>query len=162
MGLDDFTSDPEGASGSNNNSSGGSTSGTISGSPPDNSPSYATQLFSDMPSVTPRQIKYQIKTVNARWVQQFSTKRFDKGEIVMYGYNNATKMNGKTVAVFTTIQSAIDKEPDVENKDIHVVCWDFENNEALEPGIYVTYEGDWQKELLDTLEAQIQKLDNYL
>lgn len=162
MGLDDFTSDNNEVSDSNNSSSSSSTSGTISGEAPDNSPSFATQLFSDMPNVTPRAIKYQIKTVNAKWVQQYSNQRFDNGEIIMYGYNNTTKMHGKTVAVFTTIQSAIDQAPDVENKDIHVVCWDLEENEALEPGIYISYEGDWQQELLDTLEAQIQKLDNYL
>lgn len=162
MGLENFTSDGNDVSDSNNDSSSGSTSGTISGSVPDNSPSYATQAFSDMPSVTPRQIKYHIKTINARWIQQYSSERFDTGEIVMYGYNNTTKMRGKTVAVFTTIQSAIDEEPDIENKDIHVVCWDLEENEALEPGIYVEYQGDWQQELLDTLEAQIQKLDNFL
>lgn len=162
MGLDDFTSEGNEVSDSNNSSSSSSTSGTISGSVPDNSPSYATQKFADIPTVTPRAIKYQIKTVNAEWVQQYSNERFDTGEIIMYGYNNTTKMHGKTVAVFTTIQSAIDQEPDVENKDIHVVCWDLEENEPLEPGVYVEYQGDWQQELLDTLQAQIQKLDNYL
>ena len=162
MGLENFTSDGNDVSSSSNNNRGGSNTGSLNGSPQDNSPSYATQAFSDMHGVTARQIKYHIKSINAKWIQQFSNKRFDTGEIVMYGYNNMAKTRGKTVAVFTTIQSAIDPEPDIENKDIHIVCWDLENNEALNSGSHVDYEGDWRQDLIDELEEQIEKLDEYI
>lgn len=161
MGLDDFSSDDSGSSSSSTSSNDNTTSHDGGAGLEDNSPTAAIQSFSDFPAVTPRAIKYQIKSVGANWINQYSTKRFDSGEIVMYATGHQVNMYGNTVAVFTTIQSAFDVEPDNENKDIHVVCWDFDEREALEPGIYVSQDDEWQQELMDTVEAQIYKLEQF-
>ena len=161
MGLEDFSSDDSGSTSSSTSSSGNTTSHGGGAGLEDNTPTAALQSFSDFPAVTPRAIKYQIKSVGANWVNHYSTRRFDEGELVMYATGQQVKMNGNTVAVFTTIQSAFDPEPNHENKDIHVVCWDFNEREPLEPGIYVSEDDEWQQELMDTVEAQIYKLEQF-
>jgi hypothetical protein len=128
----------------------------------DNSPSEAAQAFTDLPMVTPRAIKYQIKSIGGKWVKQFSAKRFDTGEVVMYGYGDQAKQSGKTVAIFTTIQSVVDDIEIEEHQDIHVVCWDLEQREALNNGEYIKPKGEWNKQLRSAIEDQVEHLDQHV
>jgi len=159
MGLEEFTDEVQEAS--------TETEETQSGNEvrdrqfKDNSPGKSPQAFTDLPMVNPRAIKYQINTINTDWKHQFSTRRFDSGELVMYGYGKQADESGKTVAVFTTIQSAIDDITIEEHQDIHVVCWDLEEKEMLNDGEYIKPDGEWNQNLLNAVEEQIEELDKY-
>jgi len=156
MGLDDFID--EASSNKSNTSTNNSTEQSIS----HNTSTEAEQLFSDIHGITPRSIKYQIKTIGAKWVYQFSTKRFDNGELIMYSAGDKASMHGKTVVVFTTIQSVTDSISTTDNKDIHIVPYDVENKEQLDDPTIVEPSQNWNMELIEKIEEQMSELEQYI
>lgn len=131
----------------------------------DNSPTPSRQAFTDSPGVTPRSITYHIKTVNARWLRDYSLRRFDTGELVMYGYNCNTTRTKKTVMVFTTIQSIVDSfntdQAITETKSILVVPWNIKDSEPLDDPVEITPDERWEDDLVEAIESQAEALDDY-
>jgi hypothetical protein len=156
MGLDDFKED----SSSNSSSSSSSTSNKSSNSSgSDNSPSAAKQAFCDLPKVNPRAIKNQIRVLGDKWVKQFSTRRFDEGELVMYGAGTNAKKSGKTVMIFTSIQQVTDDIQPDENKDMKVTCWDLDKRKAIGDPTIIEAEPRWKTELYKAIESKLDELD---
>lgn len=156
MGLEDFKDD---SSSSSSSSSSSTTSKSNDSEPKDNSPSAAKQAFYDRYQITPRAIKHQVNALGSKWVKQFSTDRFDTGEIVMYGAGTNAKKCGKTVMIFTSIQQVTqDMNPD-EYKDIKVTCWDLDEYKPIGDPIMVEAEPKWKTELYKAIEAKLDELD---
>jgi len=155
MGLDDVSSDDTKTN--SNSGSGGSTSRSTNATPTDNSPSEAKQSFCDLPGVNPRAIKYQIKSYGCKWINQFSTRRVDEGELVMYASPFEKVQTSKTVIVFTTITSVTDPEPRDEPIDIWVTCWDLEEREAIGDGIVVDFDETWREDLKDAVFDEMKR-----
>lgn len=146
MGLDQFRTDTDSKSSSESSSSSQSTS-TTSQADSNNTPSYMTQAFTDHSEVSPRMIKYEIKSVMPKYTYVFSVSRFDSGELVAYSDPD----NGKSVVVFTTIQSQIDNNLPDENKPVKVAQWDFEKEERYGDSKTIEYDSPWESELRDTI-----------
>lgn len=157
MGLDDFVEDD---TSTDNTTQTSSTSKDKSA--PDNTPSYAKQRFGDSRDVTPRRIKFQIKGVGRSWIKQFSTERFDSGEVILHGAGDRAKESGKTVLVYTTITSVIDNVSTEENKDIRVVCYDFDEDTEITEGENIEYTPDWHNDLYDAVRREMNNLQDIL
>lgn len=158
MGLDDFKSDDSDTDDSSNDTS---SSTKVGLSDPTNKPSDTTATFADDMIATPRQIKYQIKSLGGKWKTQFSRLRMDEGEIVMFSSGANTKNNGVTLAVFTTIQSEFDGPPHGDRLDIWVVPWNLEQKDNIDEGAHISPEGDWSDELYSMVQSYINNLDEY-
>ena len=157
MGLDDFATE-SGKKTKSRSSSRSKKPNTDTG----NTPGYAKQCFMttdtasiDNPVVSPRAIMYEIKNYNCNWVTQFSTRRIPCGELVMRTGNTVVEGKGTSVAVFTTILSEFDRPDKPDNYDIWVVKWDMEDNEPVDEGMYVEYEGDWEVNLHMALDRYL-------
>lgn len=127
-----------------------------------NTPGYAKQCFMttetasiENPVVSPRAIKYEIKSYNCNWVTQFSSRRIQCGELVMRTGNTVVDSKDTSVAVFTTILSEFDRPDKPDNYDIWVVRWDMDSNEPLDDGIYIKYEGEWANKLRMALDRYL-------
>lgn len=155
MGLDDFTSDDSSPSTSNTSSS---TSSNTGGEPQDNSPSPTSQAFSDEKDVTPRRIKYVVKSWGMNWSYTHSMLRFETGEQVMYATEPMKPIRDEVVAVFTTIQPATSQTLPEENLPIWVTLWNFENQDNINEGTYIEPEDDWDKELDSAIKEHIEML----
>jgi len=152
MALDDFIDD-----GSSSSSSSSSTSSSkTTQQRVDNSPSRATQAFIDRPEVTPRAIKYQIKSVNANWGYTYSTERFDTGELVMYTAGSQPTKDSVTLAVYTTIQSEVDEHTDVDQHDIILKLLDFSDGREVIRKHKVEQAKGWKSKLLDAVKAFVK------
>ena len=156
MGLDEFTTD-------------GSTIGEQEDEEEytglglsDNSPTPATQAFSDSEAVTPRTIKYNIESINANWIRDFSTKRFPNGELVMYASNLYSKRAGKTVIVFTTIQSIVDERKVNTLKPIKVAMWDLREAEPIGDMKSINHSGQWKVKLIDEITRRANRLEHHI
>jgi len=146
MALDDFSSD--------NSSKNSDTSTSTSTSEPlssDNSPGMAQQTFTDKSDVSPRAIKYQVKTYSLRWVTQFSTRRISEGELVLYGTSPKFSDQSECVVVFTTITSAIDQPKITEKYPIQFCIWDKEKMEQKGQLYEITQDSSWQDKLYKRL-----------
>jgi len=157
MGLDDFTQDD-----SSTDTTSESTTTSKDTSTPDNTPYYSEQRFGDHNDVTPRRIKFQIKGVGRSWIKQFTTERFDSGEVILYGAGDRAKESGKTVLVYTTITPVIDNVSTEENKDIRVVCYDLDENKEITDGENIEYTPDWHNDLYDAVRRQMNNLQDIL
>jgi len=158
MGLDEFKS---GDSGKNTSSSNTTSSTDIGPSDPTNEPSCATATFADDKIATPRQIKYQIRSLGGKWKTQYSRLRMDSGEIVMFSSGHNVKNRGVTLAVFTTIQSEFDGPPYGDQLDIWVVPWDLEQRDNLAEGAHISPEDNWPDKLYSMIESYVGNLDEY-
>jgi len=155
MGLDAFTSDDKS---SNSSSDSESSKDSYGRSKPSNKPGYATTAFAPEEVATPRQIKYQIRTWAGGWKKHYSRMRLDSGEVVMYSAGDRTSVDGKTVAVFTTIQSPMDAASDVEQTDIWVVPWDLANREKVTDGVYINHEEDWKRKIKTSIGDALNEI----
>lgn len=155
MALDDFSSDD--TESNSNSDSGDSTSRSTNGSPTDNTPSEAQQTFSDVPDVSPRAIKYQIKTYGCKWINQFSTRRTEHGELVMYASPFEKVQTSKTVMVFTTITSVTDPEPEEGPDTIWVTVWDLKERQPIGDGIHIEDQEHWRENLKDAVFDEMKR-----
>lgn len=117
------------------------------------------QLFDSSERITPREIKYQIKSYNAGWSKQYSMLRSTQGEVVFFTAGINGKEQDKTLMVFTTIQSITSEESSDEELDIWVVPWNLDNSDNIEEGTYISIEDDWKEKLYNTIGEYIEKLD---
>ena len=154
MGLDSFSSDDDSSKSKTTRTTGGSAEPA-----PDVGPRFAYQGFGPESEVTARSIKYQIKSFSANWKTQFSSLRFSGGELVLYSAGINTTKHNKTIMVFTTIQSITADESPEEDLDIWVVPWDLEKQDNTDRGTYISYHGDWQEELHETIGKYLESLD---
>jgi len=146
MGLDEFKTDSSSSSSSSSSSDTESTS-TTNQTKVDNTPSYMTQAFTDHTEVSPRAIKYEIKSVIPKFTYVFSMSRFDTGELVAY----SVPEDGKSVVVFTTIQSQLDSGSPDDNKPLKVVKWNFEEQTAYGGSETIEYDSSWDSKLRNTI-----------
>jgi len=155
MGLEDFQSEDDTGS----NSSSTTNTSTSKTTTEDNNPSNADVGFHDIPQANARAIKAQIRALAENWKKQYSNRRFDTGEIVMYSAGKNVKKCNKTVMVFTTIQPVTTEDDIEESKDIHVVCWDFNKDEPITEGTYIDETDRWKTQLYKAIEKQLDILD---
>jgi len=156
MGLDSFTSDD------NEVESDTTPTGGRSGQPaPDVGPRFAYHGFAPASEVAARSIKYQIKSFAANWQTQFSTLRFEHGELVMYSAGVNVKEDSRTVMVFTTIQGITADEPPEEQQSIWVVPWDLEQQDNLESGTHIQFEPEWNERLHQVIGRYLEELQSY-
>jgi hypothetical protein len=156
MGLEDFQQD------SSSNSSGNNSTSTRSKSEPKkavNSPSAANEAFYDKFQITPRAIKSQIKALGNKWVKQFSTDRFEEGELVMYGAGTNAKKSGETVMVFTTIQQVTGNVEPEDNKPIKVTRWNLEEYKPVGNERIIEATDAWKTELYRAIDSKLEELD---
>jgi len=130
MGLDNFTSDDNSVSESSDNSSNTSTS-KVNKLTKVNQPTMANQSFGPESHVSPRDIKYQIKSFGFNWIKQFSTRRSNDGEVAMYATWRAGETNDVTLAIFTGIRSFDSEHPYDNELDIDVTLYDLEQKEVI-------------------------------
>lgn len=158
MALDDFTSE-DSTETSNSSSTNSKEPRTDTG----NTPGYARQCFVEgyvgNQRVSPRAIRYEIESIGLKWVTQFSSRRVDEGEIVMYADSVDNLGHGNTIAVFTTILSAFDRPYGVEQQDIWITEWDRIDNKLMGSEAIIEPEPEWSEELLDELHAMITMKD---
>lgn len=143
MGLDQFKTDNNKDESSSSSSSNSTSSTTTAQTRKDNTPSYMTQAFTDHKEVSPRAIKYQIKSVMPKFTYTFSISRFDVGELVAY----STSAGEQSVVVHTTIQSHLQDEFATENKCIEVYKWDAKQEEQVSKTHQVEYSDSWKMKL---------------
>jgi len=155
MGLEDFQSEDDTSS----NSSSTTTTSTTKQTSKDNSPSNADVGFHDIELANARAIKAQVKALADNWKTQYSNRRFDTGEIIMYSAGKNVKKCNKTVMVFTTIQPVTTEDDIGESKDIHVVCWDFDKCEPITEGTYIDGTETWKTKLYKAIEKELDILD---
>lgn len=155
MGLEEFSTD--GNTSSTSSTSNRSKSNSASTNCTDNTPSEMKQMFLDHPDVNPRSIKYQVKSYGCKWVYQFSTRRTDKGELVMYASPFEKDQTHKTVMVFTTIASVTDEEYSDDLDSIWVTCWNLKKNEPIGDGIHIESEDNWRDKLNNAVIKEIKK-----
>lgn len=153
MALDDFSSDD---SSSSSTSTTQSTSKEPLGS--DNSPGEARQVFSQDPNVSPRAILYQINSHTPMRVKQFSTDRILKGEVVCYASDPAIENQDLTVAVFTSILSAIDRPEYDKQTDIEVCIWNIKLQERSGTSRLISPHKDWEVELHSEIGLQLNEI----
>lgn len=156
MGLEDFQQESSSSSSSTSTSS---TSTTDTSTKAVNSPSAATQAFYDRLQITPRAIKQQIKAVGNKWVKQFTTDRFDEGELVMYGAGTNAKKSGETVMVFTTIQQVTGDIEQDEFKPIKVTRWNLEDYKPVGEEIIIEANDEWKTKLYRAISDKLDELD---
>lgn len=157
MGLDDFLDDD-----SNSSSSSSSTTKTkqVDRSDFGASKFNIIQAFDKTGKVTPRQIKYHVRSIDAGWKSQFSLERMEKGELVMYSSGFHASSGGEVVMVFTTIQSVTEDEYNGDGKDIWVVYWDLDKGENIDEGAYINRSDNWDEVLLDEVRKRIRSISN--
>jgi hypothetical protein len=160
MALDDFMSDDSEKNSTSDTVD--SASGSTQGSPTNNTPSETRQMFIDHPDVTPRAIKYQVKSYGCKWISQFSTRRTDKGELVMYASPFEKFGTSKTVMVFTTITSITNPEREHVLDNIWVTVWDLENREPIGDGIRIKDQEGWRKKLKNAVVDEIERRSDIL
>lgn len=156
MGLDSFTSDDNEVESDTTPTGGGSKHRV-----PDVGPRFAHHGFGPASEVASRSIKYQIKSFAANWNTQFSTLRFEHGELVMYSAGINTRHDGKTVMVFTTIQEITADEPPEEEQPIWVVPWDLNKQDNLESGTYIEFQSEWNEQLYEVIGRYLEQLEDY-
>lgn len=155
MGLEDFTSDDNEVSDTD------STSVKPGGLSTGNSPGYAKQCFVDDSRCSPRAIKYEIQSYGTKWIKQFSTRRIEEGEVVMYLGSRELDETGTSLAVFTCILSAFDRPEGVDRRNMWVVKWDMEKNEPIQNGVEIkpqAHYDDVTTPWKDQLESAIMDL----
>jgi len=152
MALDDFI---DGDS-LNSPSSSSTSSSTNTQQRIDNSPSNATQAFIDRPEVTPRAIKYQIKTINANWGYTHSTDRLDGGELVMYTAGSRKTTDDTTLAVYTTISSIVDTDQSTDQTDIVIRLLDLTDETEIIREEAIGQTDDWKQTLLDKIKQFVR------
>lgn len=130
MGLDNFTSDDNSVSDSSDSSS-NSSSNKVGKLTKVNQPSMTNQSFGPESHVSPRDIKYQIKSFGFNWNKQFSTRRSSDGEVVMYANWRAGVEANVTLAIFTGIRSFDSEHPYDNELDIDVTIYNLEEKEVL-------------------------------
>lgn len=157
MGLDNFTSEDSRVEQDTTPTTGSSSSRTQ-----DVGPRFAYHGFAPNTQVKSRSILYQIKSFNANWNVQFSTLRFERGELVLYTAGVNTTKHGKSVMVFTTIGEITADEPPSEELDIWVVLWDFNEQTDVGEGTYIEYAPDWNEELYEVIGQYLSRLDEYI
>jgi hypothetical protein len=159
MGLDSFKSDDSGNSGnassSNNSSSNKVKIGTDQGhdTKKPGAPTNTHQLFKHDGSLSPRDIKYEVKSYCPTYVKQFSTSRSDSGELVMYSAGRVTHVKSKTVAIFTSIKAFDDEPPFEDELDIKIVPWDLDNKEPLTEPQFIQSDDDWRRKIGKVIES---------
>lgn len=157
MGLDSFTSEDNDAEQDTT-----PTTGSKSSQADVVGPRFEYHGFAPNSQVKSRSILYQIKSFNANWRTQFSTLRFEHGELVLYSAGVNTSEHNKCVMVFTTIGEITADEPPAEELDIWVVLWDLEKQTDMGDGTYIEYESEWNEKLHETIGDYLVKLDEYI
>lgn len=154
MGLEKFTSDNSSSSSSSTNSS----SNKIREPNKSNQASNCNQSFGPENRVSPRDIKYQVKTFNFNWVKQFSHYRSEDGEIVMYISDYMIEDDNVTLAVFTGIRSFNSEHPYSDELDVMITKWNLEENNQVGVGNNIEYNDSWKSELVQTLEDMLSNV----
>jgi len=157
MGLDEFLDDD-----SSNSSSSSSTTNTkqVDRSDFGASKFNIIQAFDKTGKVTPQQIKYQVRSIDAGWKSQFSLERMEKGELVLYSSGFHASSGGEVVMIFTTIQSVTEDEYNGDSKDIWVVFWDLDEGENIDEGAYINRDEGWEEVLFNEVDKRIKSLSN--
>jgi len=146
MGLEEFTSDDNSV---DESSSSSNSSSKVEKLTKENQPTMINQSFGPESEVEPRDIKYQIKSLNLNWISQFSKRRCDDGEVVMYSHLESHK--AEVIAIFTGIRS-FDSEPPYDNNlDIDITIFDKKNREVLQSKT-VEYQDNWKEYLWESID----------
>lgn len=155
MGLEDFTSDDNSVSSTDRETN---TENEVSRPSTDNSPTDTHNVFGGLDIVSSNRIKWQIESLNYDWIKQFSHKRSDSGELVMYtsGLNNIH--TGTVVAVFTTIKPFDTDPPYDEVLPLRITTWDLDKNEAVGEPRDIHHSGEWKYDIIKPIDEACSNL----
>ena len=156
MGLEDFTSDDNSSSSSSSSSN---TYSQKSESTNVKDGKSVVQSFSKTDEVNPRRIKYQIKSVNAKWVKQFNDWRIDEGEVVYYTGGYGVVNSECALMVLTTIRGLSVEQYDGDEQPIIVAPWNLVENEPVEEVTEIKSSDNWQQNLKVTLREYIERFE---